>query len=40
MIAAHKFYEKNGFIRRNVDELPPAFPVVHVDSVFYGLDLK
>ncbi len=39
MVAAHKFYEKHGFVARDVAEMPSAFPVVHVDTRFYRLDL-
>lgn len=38
--AAHKFYEKNGFISITREELPPAFPVMKVDHIFYKLSLK
>ena len=34
-IAAHKFYDKNGFIRVMKSELPKSFPVMAVDTVFY-----
>lgn len=39
-LAAHRFYEKNGFEKINKNELPPAFPVMQVDTVFYrrGID--
>ena len=33
--AAHRFYEKNGFVEIAKDDLPPAFPVMAVDSKFY-----
>jgi len=39
MIAAHRFYEKNGFKQLAVSELPSQFPLVHVDTVFYRCDL-
>ncbi len=39
MTAAHRFYEKNGFIEVPMDMLPGSFPVVHVDTKFYRLDL-
>ena len=39
MIAAHKFYEKNGFVEVGSAELPANFPIVHVDSKFYGCRL-
>lgn len=38
-LAAHRFYEKNGFTRIDKDSLPPAFPVMAVDSVFYRLKI-
>lgn len=34
-LAAHRFYEKNGFIEISVPELPAAFPLMQVDSKFY-----
>ena len=33
--AAHRFYEKNGFAEIRESDLPPAFPVMAVDSKFY-----
>ncbi len=39
MFAAHRFYEKNGFLRINKTELPLLFPLVQVDTVFYKLIL-
>src|SRR5262245_5251171 len=38
-LAAHRFYQKNGFIEIAKGELPPAFPVMSVDSRFYRLAL-
>ena len=40
MLAAQRFYEKNGFRRVAVEELPPGFPRMPVDQVFYRLDLQ
>jgi len=37
--AAHRFYEKSGFRRIDRAELPPAFPVMSVDTRFYHLAL-
>ncbi|WP_322922580.1 GNAT family N-acetyltransferase [Paenibacillus campi] len=37
--AAHRFYEKNGFIEIEQQQLPPNFPIVHVDKKFYRLSL-
>lgn len=34
-LAAHRFYEKNGFELIDKAELPTAFPVMAVDSRFY-----
>ena len=34
-LAAHRFYEKNGFTEIEKSELPAAFPVMAVDSKFY-----
>ncbi|MBT1686308.1 GNAT family N-acetyltransferase [Dawidia soli] len=38
--AAIRFYERNGFRRIEKQDLPPAFPVMAVDTVFYYLDLS
>lgn len=34
-LAAHRFYEKNGFARVSPDQLPASFPRMAVDNVFY-----
>jgi N-acetylglutamate synthase-like GNAT family acetyltransferase len=34
-LAAHRFYEKNGFAEVSKSELPPSFPLMAVDSKFY-----
>ncbi|MDA2424244.1 GNAT family N-acetyltransferase, partial [Bacillus cereus] len=34
-LAAHRFYEKNGFESVSIDELPKNFPVLQVDKKFY-----
>jgi GNAT superfamily N-acetyltransferase len=34
-LAAHRFYEKNGFVEINKADLPKAFPVMKVDVKFY-----
>ncbi|HEX7650703.1 MAG TPA: GNAT family N-acetyltransferase [Noviherbaspirillum sp.] len=34
-LAAHRFYEKNGFVEIAKTELPASFPVMAVDSKFY-----
>lgn len=34
-LAAHRFYEKNGFSQIDRADLPTAFPVMAVDSRFY-----
>jgi N-acetylglutamate synthase-like GNAT family acetyltransferase len=34
-LAAHRFYEKNGFSEIAGKDLPPAFPLMAVDSKFY-----
>lgn len=39
MGAAHRFYERNGFRRIGAEALPPAFPRMAVDTVFYALEL-
>jgi len=38
-LAAHRFYEKNGFTQISAATLPPAFPRMAVDTVFYGRSL-
>jgi N-acetylglutamate synthase-like GNAT family acetyltransferase len=37
--AAHRFYEKNQFVRIDKKELPAAFPVMKVDTVFYRAEI-
>jgi len=34
-LAAHRFYEKNGFIEVSKSKLPRTFPIMSVDSKFY-----
>jgi GNAT superfamily N-acetyltransferase len=34
-LAAHRFYEKNGFTEVAESDLPPAFPIMPVDKKFY-----
>lgn len=34
-VAAHRFYEKNGFVEIEAEALPAAFPRMAVDSKFY-----
>ncbi|QWH19693.1 GNAT family N-acetyltransferase [Bacillus mycoides] len=34
-LAAHRFYEKNGFQSVSIVELPKSFPVLEVDKKFY-----
>ncbi|ROR13383.1 GNAT family N-acetyltransferase [Erwinia sp. JUb26] len=34
-LAAHRFYEKNGFTEIAVSDLPASFPVMKVDTKFY-----
>jgi GNAT superfamily N-acetyltransferase len=34
-LAAHRFYEKNGFSEIKQSELPVSFPIMSVDSKFY-----
>ena len=38
-LAAHRFYEKNGFVEVLKKQLPPSFPVMKVDSRFYRYTL-
>ena len=37
MLAAHKFYTRNGFVEINKTELPSTFPVMKVDNMFFKL---
>jgi len=39
-LAAHRFYEKNGFRELAQSELPRAFPVMAVDTKFYVCILR
>ncbi|MEX0297487.1 MAG: GNAT family N-acetyltransferase, partial [Kordiimonas sp.] len=39
-IAAHRFYEKNGFDLIDVEELPDSFPRMKVDTRFYVRSFK
>ncbi|WP_456279245.1 GNAT family N-acetyltransferase [Bacillus sp. AK128] len=39
-LAAHRFYEKNGFISINTEDLPNQFPVLDVDKKFYKFNLE
>ena len=39
-LAAHRFYEKNGFNEISRAELPAAFPVMSVDKKFYQYRLQ
>lgn len=39
-LAAHRFYEKNGFAEIRRIDLPPAFPVMEVDTKFYVARLE
>jgi GNAT superfamily N-acetyltransferase len=34
-LAAHRFYEKNGFTEISKSQLPAQFPVMNVDTRFY-----
>jgi hypothetical protein len=38
-LAAHRFYEKSGFVEIKREELPEGFPVMEVDRKFYRHDL-
>nr|WP_214460434.1 GNAT family N-acetyltransferase [Flavihumibacter fluvii] len=37
--AAHRFYEKNGFVRTEAADLPLQFPRMAVDTVFYRYEI-
>jgi N-acetylglutamate synthase-like GNAT family acetyltransferase len=38
--AAHRFYQKNGFIEISRNKLPPTFPTMAGDTMFYCLSLN
>ena len=38
--AAHRFYEKNGFVRAAPESLPAAFPRMSLDTRFYRRGLQ
>ncbi|MGA9289272.1 MAG: GNAT family N-acetyltransferase [Anaerobacillus sp.] len=39
-LAAHRFYQKNGFTEVDRRELPNGFPIVKVDRVFYKFKIE
>lgn len=39
-LAAHRFYEKNGFCEITTGSLPNAFPVMKVDTKFYKFETE
>ncbi|ODB56060.1 MULTISPECIES: GNAT family N-acetyltransferase [Paenibacillus] len=39
-VAAHRFYEKNGFVSIAPGELPIGFPVMKVDKKFYKYTIR
>lgn len=38
-LAAHRFYEKNGFTEISTKDLPKTFPIMEVDTRFYKYEL-
>ncbi len=40
MHAAHRFYEKNGFVEIKKEKLPPTFPLAHYDNMFFTCNLS
>ena len=38
-LAAHRFYEKNGFTEISKKDLPKTFPIMEVDTKFYKYEL-
>lgn len=38
-LAAHRFYEKNGFVEISRERLPETFPIMKVDTKFYMLPI-
>ena len=39
-VAAHRFYERNGFVQIDATALPEAFPLMGVDTRFYRRHLS
>ncbi|WDP91670.1 MAG: GNAT family N-acetyltransferase [Desulfobacter sp.] len=39
-LAAHSFYEKNGFVEIGKQDLPITFPIMAVDKKFYKFELR
>jgi GNAT superfamily N-acetyltransferase len=39
-VGARKFYEKNGFIKVSVDDLPKTFPRMKLDTTFYKKEVN
>lgn len=39
-LAAHRFYEKNGFVEITAEKLPAAFPIMKVDTKFYCYQVR
>jgi len=40
MLAAHKFYIRNGFVEIDKSQLPETFPVMKVDNKFFKLAVQ
>lgn len=40
MLAAHRFYRKNGFEEIAKKDLPASFPLMPVDNMFFGITLN
>ena len=38
--ASHRFYEKNGFTRIPLHDLPKQFPLMNVDTLFYKFEIS
>lgn len=38
-LAAHRFYERNGFVRVTRQDVPACVPLMAVDTVFYRKDI-
>jgi len=38
--AAHRFYERNGFVLTDIKDFPPYFPRMMADNMFYHLHLS
>ena len=38
-LAAHRFYEKYGFVEISQEQLPKSFPIMSIDTKFYSIEI-